>query len=338
MSRVLITGIEGFAGSHLARHLSQNGHHVIGIHLAQHGDTIRNHVPIPPGELHQGDIRDLDRLKSILASTRPDSVVHLAAVSSVAVSEGQLLETYDINAVGTLKLLEALRQQWGHDAESCPHRVLLISSADVYGRATTDKPLTEGVPPQPITPYALSKLAAEDAGRFFHRAFGMDIVVLRPFSHTGPGQKPDFIFPSIARRIVEIERAAEANPMGTRCGIMSPSRARTIELGNLDVRRDYTDVRDVARAYALALERCKSNETYNITSGRPILLRDGIETLCRLARCEVSYTSTAAKRRKRDLSLLTGDPMKFSRTTGWQPVVPFETTLQDLLDYYRSRP
>ncbi|OYD14580.1 hypothetical protein CH330_08210 [candidate division WOR-3 bacterium JGI_Cruoil_03_51_56] len=316
MSRILITGIEGFAGSHLARYLSEKGEELFGIHLAQPKEKL-------PGKLYQGDIRDFDWLNRVISRTRPHSVVHLAAISSVALSEQQLLKTYEINAVGTLKLLEAIRKS---DTKTS---VLLISSADVYGRTASDKPLTEQTPPRPVNPYALSKLAAEEAGRFFHRSFNMDVVVLRPFSHTGPGQSPNFVFPSVARRIVEIERAAQKNPH------LSPE-SRTIKLGNLDVRRDYTDVRDMVKAYALALKRCQSNETYNITSGQPVLIREGVEMLCRLARCDVIYKSSASRRRERDLPLLTGDSSKFSAATGWHPTIPFEVTLEDLLDYYRK--
>ncbi len=317
MSRAFITGIEGFVGRHLARRLIADGHDVSGIHFADPGPGLE-------ADLHRGDIRDFNRLKAILTLTRPDKVIHLAAVSSVAESETHVLETYDVNAIGTLNLLEALR------ATDSRARVLLISSADVYGRTAAREPLTEQTTPQPINPYALSKLAAEEAGRFSHRAFGTDVVILRPFSHTGPGQSKHFVFPTVARRIVEIERAAEKNPD-------LDAQARTIELGNLDVRRDYTDVRDVVRAYVLALDRCAAGETYNVTSGSASLIRDGVETLCRLARCELTYTSTAAKRRRRDLPLLTGATAKFFEATNWQPEIPFQQTLADLLDWSRTQ-
>jgi len=308
MARVLITGIEGFVGRHLAARLLDSGHRVFGIHIAPCAG-------LEDVDLSCHDIRDFDFLRSHLTDTRPDRIVHLAAVSSVAESETHVLETFDVNAVGTLRLLEAVRL-------SVPEaRLLLVSSADVYGRDPSDGPFTEQSLARPVSPYALSKLAAEEAGRFAHRAFGLDVVVLRPFSHTGPGQSPRFVFPTVARRIAELER----------------SGGGTIELGNLEVRRDYTDVRDVCRAYELALERCAPGETYNVTSGKPVLIRDGVESLCRLARVPIEYRTVAERRRERDLPLLSGSNKKFVAATGWQPAIAFEQTLADLLDYWRGR-
>ncbi len=317
MSRVLITGIEGFAGQHLARHLADSGDEVIGIHYADAPAAI-------DAELHRGDVREYEWLRTAIASTRPDAIVHLAAVSSVVESEAHVVDTYRTNAIGTLNLLEAVR------TTKVPARMLVISSADVYGRNVPAQPLDESTPVEPISPYALSKVAGEEAGRFYHRAFATDVVILRPFSHTGPGQRTDFVFPTVASRIADIERLADGNPE-----LDDP--ARTIELGNIDVRRDYTDVRDIVRAYGLALRQCRAGETYVITSGNRLMISEGVEMLRRLARTEVFCRSTASKRRDRDLPLLTGNPAKFSRATGWRPEIPLETTMRDLLDYYRSR-
>jgi len=307
--RVLITGIEGFVGGHLCRQLAGAGHRIIGLHWAD--------VTTPlPAELIHGDVRNFAGLKATLEQTRPDAIIHLAGVTSVVTSEAHALTTCQVNVLGTVNLLEAARQS----VPNC--RILLISSADVYGRANIGKPLSEETPPQPVSPYALSKLMADEAGRFYQRAFGMDVVILRPFSHTGPGQAATFVFPSVAQRIVAIERG-KAEPV--------------IELGNIEVRRDYTDVRDIVRAYELALERCPQGETYNVTSGRPLMIKEGVEILANLGRVKVTITSTSAKRRERDIPLLTGDPTKFGTATGWKPKIPIETTLADLLEYYRNR-
>jgi GDP-4-dehydro-6-deoxy-D-mannose reductase len=309
VSRVLVTGIEGFVGSHLAPHLAELGHNVIGLHWAD--------VAAPlPAELHRGNVCDYDRTKSLLGEVRPDAVIHLGGISSVAASEEHTLRTYEVNAFGTIKLLEAVRQL------SLRCRVLLISSADVYGRSNVGRPLTESAPPLPLSPYALSKLMTGEAGRFYHRAYGLDVVVLRPFSHTGPGQAPLFVFPKVAHGIARIERG-EQEPV--------------IEMGNLDVRRDYTDVRDIVRAYALALDRCASGETYNVTSGQPVVIREGVEHLCSLARRPLTVRSAPSHYRTHDIPLLTGDPGKFVAATGWRPRVPFTQTLTDLLEYYRVR-
>jgi GDP-4-dehydro-6-deoxy-D-mannose reductase len=160
-----------------------------------------------------------------------------------------------------------------------------------------------------------------EAGLFYHRAFGLDVVILRPFSHTGPGQATAFVFPQVANAIARIER-----------GQMEP----VIEMGDLSVRRDYTDVRDVVRAYLVALERCAPGETYNVTSGKPLVIQEGVDHLCGLARVSVQVKSSAAKFRPHDIPLLTGDPSKFAAATGWKPEIPFTKTLSDLLDYYRG--
>jgi len=316
MSRTFVTGIEGFAGLHLCAELNRAGHEVSGLHLAS--------VPAGlPARLFQGDIRDFDLLRHALEETRPAAVVHLAAVSSVAESENQLLGTFDINASGTLKLLEAV-------CAAVPRaRVLLVSSADVYGQPESEAPRTEESPTNPLSAYAMTKLAAEEIGRFFHRVHGLNIVTLRPFSHTGPGQNPKFVFPTVARRIVEIEQAAEDNPA-------LPDEDRTIELGNVDVRRDYTDVRDICQAYVLALERCQCGETYNVTSGKTVSIRQGVETLIKMARTQISYRSVPRKLRPHDILLSAGSDAKFKAATGWNPLIPLETTFADLLNSYRQ--
>ena len=308
MSRILVTGIEGFAGGHLARHLADARHTIIGLHWA-------DARPGLPTELHRGDICDFDATRSLLESTRPDGIIHLAGISSVALSESHQMATYEVNALGTLKLLEAVRQL------QLKCRIVLISSADVYGRSNIGRPLNEDLPSLPLSPYALSKHMTAEAGRFYHRAFGLDVVIIRPFSHTGPGQTTTFVFPKVANAIAQTERGA---------------REPVIEMGDLQIRRDYTDVRDVVRAYLLALERCTPGETYNVTSGKPLMIKEGVDYLCSLARVPVQVKSSAAKFRPHDIPLLTGDPSKFAAATGWNPEIPFTKTLSDLLDYYRS--
>jgi GDP-4-dehydro-6-deoxy-D-mannose reductase len=308
MSRILVTGIEGFAGGHLARHLADTGHAVIGLHWA-------DAQPGLTAELHRGDICDFDATRSLLDSTRPNGIIHLAGISSVALSESHQMTTYEVNAMGTLKLLEAVRQL------QLKCRIILISSADVYGRSNVGRPLNEDLPSLPLSPYALSKHMTAEAGRFYHRAFGLDVVILRPFSHTGPGQATTFVFPKVANAIAQVEHG---------------KREPVIEMGDLSIRRDYTDVRDVARAYLLALSRCAPGETYNVTSGKPVVIKEGVDYLCGLSRVPVQVRSSAAKFRPHDIPLLTGDPSKFAAATGWKPEIPFTKTLSDLLDYYRS--
>ncbi len=304
--RVLITGIEGFVGTHLCRYLAELGHQVSGLYL----HPPREHLP---AELFPGDIQEFPRIKEILEQTRPEWLVHLAGVSSVAEAEKNPIPTYNINTLGTLKILLAVHQLM------LPCRILLISSADVYGRS--NKIRLETDPPAPLTVYARSKLLAEEIGRLYYQTWQMDIVILRPFSHTGPGQAPRFIFPKVARHIARVEK-----------GQTEPR----LEMGDLSVQRDYTDVRDIVRAYVLALENCISGETYNVTSGRAIRLKDGVDYLCRLTDKKIEIVSGNAEQRPYDIPFLSGDASKFTAITGWQPEIPFEKTLADLLDFYRE--
>lgn len=283
---------------------------MIGLHWAEVKEPL-------PADLHSGDIRDLAATIALLDETRPDSIIHLAGLSSVAVSQEHVITTYEVNALGTLKLLEAVRLL----KLTC--RVVLVSSADVYGRSNVGRPLSEDDPPLPVSPYALSKLMTEEAGRYYHRTYGIDVVILRPFSHTGPGQAPTFVFPKVAQAITLAERG---------------EREPVIEMGNLDVRRDYSDVRDVVRGYSLALERCESGLSYNVTSGRPVQLKEMVDYLCGLAKRPVAVRISRSHFRSQDIPLLTGAPDRFTARTGWKPEIPFRQTLSDLLEYYRNLP
>jgi GDP-4-dehydro-6-deoxy-D-mannose reductase len=307
MKRVLITGIEGFVGTHLSCYLNELGYQVYGIHHAEPRGKIA-------AELFCADICDFDRVKALLEQCRPEWIFHLAGVSSVAEAEKNPIPAYQVNTIGTLKLLLAVHQLM------LPCRILLVSSADVYGRG--EKPHTENDPPNPLTVYARSKLLSEEMGRLYYQTWGMDIVIVRPFSHTGPGQAPRFIFPKVARHIAMVEKG-KAEPL--------------LWMGDLTVRRDYTDVRDIVRAYVLSMENCPSGETYNITSGNCIRLRDAVDTLLKLAKVPIEVRSGATEIRPYDIPYLSGSPERFVRQTNWQAEIPLEKTLADLLEYYRAQ-
>ncbi len=307
MKRVLITGIEGFVGTHLARYLSELGYEIYGIHLTEPTANL-------PAELFCVDICEFSRIKAVLEESKPEWIFHLAGISSVAEAEKNPLPSYQINTLGTLKLLLAVHQFM------LPARLLLISSADVYGRG--EKLHTEDEPPNPLTVYARSKFLAEELGRIYYQTWEMDIVILRPFSHTGPGQSPHFVFPKVARHIALVEKG-KAEPV--------------LAMGNLNVCRDYTDVRDIVRAYVLAMENCISGETYNITSGNCIRLQDGVDILLRMAKVPITIAPGATEIRPYDIPYLSGSASKFQAITDWQPTIPFTQTLADLLDYYRNQ-
>jgi GDP-4-dehydro-6-deoxy-D-mannose reductase len=310
MPKVFITGIEGFVGSHLARHLADRGHEVSGVYF------VEPVADLSFARIVRCDVRNAAQLKQELAATRPDSVIHLAAISSVVIAEQNLADAFDINVRGTLNLLEALR-------ESAPGaRVLLVSSCEVYDRsAGNGGKLDEQAAVKPPNHYSFTKLGMEQVGRYFFERFDMDVVTLRPFSHTGPGQSTNFVFPSVARQIAEAEAGR---------------RKPEIVVGNTDVSRDYTDIRDICVAYALALEKSVKGETYNITSEQVLKIGDGIRQLVALSRVPIAMKVDAGRQRKESV-LLAGSSARFRAATGWQAKYDISQTLRDLLEHERRR-
>ena len=249
-----------------------------------------------------------------VAEARPSAVCHLAALSSGATSWRDGATTWLVNAVGTVNVLEAV-------ADGAPEaRVLAVSTGEVYG-PTRDAPAGESQPAAPLSPYAASKAAAEIAAARAARADALDVVVARPFQHVGPGQDERFAISSWAHQIARLEHEGGG----------------TLEVGDLDVERDLTDVRDVCRAYRLLLDPATPAGTYNVCSGRFVALRDVVDQLLALARCRVSIRRDPERTRPSDLRRLLGDPARIGEATGWQPLIPLETTLADVLDDARAR-
>lgn len=314
--RVLITGATGFVGRYLARELA------IGTSVEIFGTSFPD-VP-PPAERNAFflDLRDAAAVRDVVRRARPDWVFHLAAVSQVRTSWEKREETFATNVMGTFHLFEAVRQ------EVPRARVLFISSSDVYGIVTeADKVLTEDDAVRAVNPYACSKAAGELLARFYADVEGLDIVLARPFPHTGPGQGPDFVCSDWARQLIRIERGA-AQP--------------AIRVGNLDVCRDFVDVRDVVRAYVLLLERGRRGEVYNVCRGTAVPLREILEILIAEVglrpRVPVAVDVDPAKLRKADQPLLRGSAAKLRAETGWTPRVDFRQTLHDLVAYWRAQP
>lgn len=306
MHKILITGIEGFVGTHLAEYLDQLKYKISGIHFAPLKKKI--------GKSYHCDIKDFAAVVKVIKKVKPDAIFHLAAQSSVFEGEQHVKETFAVNVEGTLNILEAVKEL------KIRPRIIYISSCEVYG--PSEKKLNEKSLTRPVSFYAMSKLCAEQVCFYYERAHNLDAVVLRPFSHTGPGQSENFIFPRIAKRIVEIE-----------AGLHKP----VLELGNLKVRRDYADIRDIVRAYELAFKKCRSGEVYNITAEKLYSIQQGVEYLTKLSRQKIGVTINQKLMRKNDIPLLSGSARKFMRETGWKPEIDFYTTLSNLLDYYRAK-
>lgn len=293
--RAFVTGASGFVGTWLCRHLEMSG----------------DEVEAPDLSL---DVRDGEAVAAAITASAPDVVYHLAGFAHVGESWSRPAEVFAVNALGTLNTLEAARR--------CerPPRVLLVSSAEVYGAVTNDLPVEESAPLAPVSPYAASKVAAEYLGVQAFLGSKLDVVRLRPFNHVGPGQSDAFVVSGLARRVV----AAEGKGGGS------------VAVGNLDPVRDFTDVRDVVRAYRLLALEGRPGEVYNVATGKGVSVREITAMLARLARVGVSFEADPKLTRPVEVPVLLGDAAKLHRATGWQPRHELEATLADVLGYWRQ--
>jgi len=310
MARVLVTGATGFVGRHLVRLLRERGDLVAGT-------CFPDHPGCDDRDLVRLDLRSEDGLETVVDQAAPERVFHLAAVSNVRQSWDRRRETIETNLLGTSNLLEAVRKR------APGARVLFLSSSDVYGvLAARETPFTEEDPCIVVNPYSFTKVAGELLVRFYVEVEKLDVVIARAFPHTGPGQAADFVFSDWASQVARVERGE------------APS---LLEVGNLDIRRDYSDVRDIVRAYALLMDKGRRGEVYNVCSGRAVSLREGLEALLSLSSRPIEVRQDAARLRKTDIPTLAGDGAKLRRETGWAPEIPFARTLADLLEFWRGQ-
>jgi GDP-4-dehydro-6-deoxy-D-mannose reductase len=310
MRSVLVTGAAGFVGRHLVSLLTAHGARVTGI-------GVEADPPALPLEAwHAVDLRELDPLLEALGGHRLDAVVHLAGQSSAARSFEDPLATFQANVLGTWNLLEAFRR-------AAPRaRLLVVGSSEAYGPQPPGDRVAESAPFAPVSPYALSKAVADSMAEAHARGHGLDVIRVRAFSHTGPGQGPAFVIPAFARQIAELE-AHGAEPV--------------LRVGNLEVTRDLTDVRDVVLAYLALLERGTSGAAYNVCRGEGIRLAELVRRLVAMARVEVRIEQDPSRLRPADVPWLVGDPGRIARDVGWRAEIPLEETLQGVLDEWRAR-
>lgn len=258
------------------------------------------------------DVLDADALREAIRAEGPAAVTHLAATASVAQSWNQGADVWQVNAVGTVNVLDAVV------AEAPGARVLVVSTAEIYGVADRF-PTREDARAAPLSPYGASKVGAEVACGRARRADGLDVVVARSFPHVGPGQEETFAVGSWVHQIALAEL----------------SGGGTLHVGDLTVRRDLVDVRDVARAYELLLAPAVPADTYNVASGHAWELREVVELLLELARCPVEVEQDSARLRSVDIPILCGDASRLAEATGWSPEIPLEQTLADALEEAR---
>jgi GDP-4-dehydro-6-deoxy-D-mannose reductase len=306
--RVLVTGATGFVGAYLTAHLAAAYPDWRVTGTTRHGADAA-------ARLACCDLRDADAVAELVQAVQPGMIVHLAGQSNVPASFAEPEATLANNILGTLHLLDACR---AHAPEA---RLLIVSSNEVYGPTSPEvQPLREDRPLRPVNPYAVSKAAQEMLALQYAHSYGLDVVVARPFNHIGPGQTDRFVISAFARQVVEVERGER----------------RSVSVGNLDVARDFTDVRDVVRAYLLLLERGVRGGVYNIGRGTAIQIAGVLDTLCRLAQVEIAVERDPARMRPSDAPVMMGDTPRLRQATGWEPEIPLAQSLRETLAWWRA--
>ena len=318
--RVLITGLGGFAGRYLAEHLLSLGHDVHGTIRRAEGranldEWIRRQPGFRPQALHVVDITEADAVGDLVQTVQPDGLFHLAGLSFPPDSEADPAAAFRVNVLGTVNLFSAIRRH----RRSC--RVLSVGSADSYGLVSaSDLPVTESTPFRPLSPYGASKAAMDLVAHQWAHGVGLDIVRVRPFNHTGAGQRPDFVCPDFARQVVAIENGR---------------RSALLEVGNLDVVRDFSDVRDVVAGYVAAFETGETGEAYNVCSGVGRSVRDVLQTFLQLANVEAEVRTAAERVRRVDVPEMIGSADKLRQATGWRPRHDWSETARSILADWR---
>jgi len=312
--RILITGAGGFVGSYLIKELQKNVNNEIYGSVYQSSSGIVD--LLPSDHILTGDLTKLDVASSHLQAAKPDVIYHLAALSVVHNSTENALATLQGNTAISYNLFEAIRTHTPHT------RTLAICSANVYGAVSINSiPIKETTLLRPLNPYAVSKITQEMIALQSHLSYGIDVVILRPFNHSGPGQTQDFVLPKLARQIVEIEHE---------------SKLPVLELGSGSAIRDFTDVRDMVKAYVLAETTCLSGEIYNIGSGIGTSIRSIADIFASLSKKTLKIVEKPELSRSADVPSLVADTRKFKELTGYFPVISLERTISDILDYERK--
>ena len=307
--RVLVTGATGFVGRHVVAELGSADCTVI-----RHGDPAT--ASPEDGPCHYLDLRDAEALGVMVADIQPDACIHLAGIAFIPDADSHPEYAFEVNTLGTIGLLQACR------THAPTARILAVSSAQVYGHPDLDRPIREDDPLRPYNLYSVSKTAADQAALLFAEQFGLHVMTARPCNHVGPGQSPRFATSSFSRQLLEISRG-DCEPV--------------IRVGNLASRRDFLDVRDVARAYRLLLESGRPGRAYNIGSGKLVRIESVLDELCRQVGVSPERHVDPALFRPTDDSIIL-DTRRIRDDTGWTPSIPLHTTLRDILKDVRIRP
>jgi len=318
MKKVLITGANGFVGSHLSEYILNNKlGEVYGAYRTKNEDFSNIKGILKKIELIECDITDSYSVDKTIAEVKPDYIFHLAAQAFVPSSWKSPVETLNTNIVGSLNLFEAIKKNNKNIT------IQIAGSSEEYGFVKEDEvPITEDNPLRPLSPYGVSKVAMDLLGYQYNKSYGLKIIRTRAFNHEGPRRGESYVTSNFAKQVALIE-AGEQEPV--------------LMVGNLKAKRDYTDVRDTVRAYWLAAEKCIPGEAYNIATGKAYEIQKIVDILKELTKKDFEIKQDPKRLRPSDVQILLGDSSKFRKQTGWKPEIPFETTMKDLLDYWREK-
>lgn len=316
-NKILITGVSGFAGNYLAHELVKSeDNEIFGTYLSEKSKTSLSDISFKINLVNL-DLMDFKSVTNIIEKIRPDQIYHLAALTSPTQSfkEPSLVMVNNISS--QLNLLEAVKNA------QLKTRIMIVSSAEVYGKVDPkDLPIDEDTPLKPANPYAVSKLTQDFMGLQYHIAYGLDILRVRPFNHIGSGQTEHFATSAFAKKIAEIEK-----------GINKP----ILTVGNLDAKRDFTNVKDMIRAYILLMKKGESGSVYNIGSGKSYKMSDILNMLLSFSNSKIKIEVDPNLLRPSDNPELICDNRKFVSLTGWKPEIDIETTLKEILEYWRGK-
>lgn len=316
MKKVFITGVTGFAGSFLAECLLKlSSYEISGTYLDDYSlRFLENKEKL---QLFQVNLLDSKKISDLIEKIKPDYIYHLAALTSPKDSFANPADTMINNISAQINLLEAIKNQ-----KLFQTKILIVSSGDIYGLVDEkDLPIDEQTPLMPINPYSVSKIAQDFLGLQYFLSYKLQIIRVRPFNHIGPKQSPNFVISSFAKKIAEIEKNSDLS---------------VLKVGNLEAKRDFTDVRDMVRAYQLVLEHGELGDVYNIGSGKSYKIAEIVEKFLKLSEKKISVEKDLSLFRPVDEPELRCNPSKFIQLTNWKQTISLDQTLKDTLDYWRN--
>ena len=309
--KALIIGGSGFVGSFLITHLIED----LGFEVSI-TKTAKEDLKVENVSVYNLDVLDIEQIKSVLDTVKPDYIFHLAAQASVGLAWKNPSLTIDVNIKGSVNVLDAIREL------DYKPRVLLIGSGEEYGHILPgETPITEANTPRPGNIYAATKACQNMIGKIYAEAYDMDVMMVRAFNHIGPNQAPLFVVADFCKQVAEIE-SGEKQPV--------------IYVGNLTAKRDFTDVRDVVRAYALLVQKGQRGETYNVGTGKAIEVQMILDKILGLAKCNIEVKIDEQKLRPVDVPIIEADITKINACTGWEPEISIDRTLEETLEYWRG--